>query len=61
VPVHSDAWPKSKFSDGFHLSEAGAREFTQILSPSLYAILRSFEAKNSISALKPGPRSVRRY
>src|SRR5689334_7282368 len=38
VPVHSDAWPKSKFSDGFHLSEAGAREFTQILSPSLYAI-----------------------
>ena len=25
VPVHSDAWPPSKFSDGFHLNEAAAR------------------------------------
>jgi len=44
VPVHNDAWGQDKFRDGFHLNEAGAREFTQILSPALNALLRSFEA-----------------
>jgi hypothetical protein len=44
VPVRNDAWGLEKFRDGFHLNEVGAREFTQILSPSLDALLRSFEA-----------------
>ena len=33
-PVHSDAWPQTKFLDGFHLSESSAHEFTQKLGPS---------------------------
>jgi hypothetical protein len=44
VPVHTGAWPLSKFSDGFHLNETAAREFTQMLGPSLAALLRSIEA-----------------
>ena len=35
VPVHSDEWPLSKFSDGFHLNGASSREFTEKLSPLL--------------------------
>jgi len=42
VPVHSDAWPQSKFLDGFHLSESSANEFTEKLGPSLDALLASF-------------------
>jgi hypothetical protein len=42
VPVHSNAWALDKFRDGFHLNEAGAREFTQKVLPSLNALLRSF-------------------
>lgn len=41
VPVHTDAWPLTKFRDGFHLSESGAREFTEMLSPSLNSLLAS--------------------
>jgi hypothetical protein len=44
VPVHYDTWGQEKFRDGFHLNEVGAGEFTQMLSPSLNALLRSFEA-----------------
>jgi hypothetical protein len=43
VPVHSDAWPPSKFSDGFHLNEAAAREFTEKLSPALDSLLASYD------------------
>lgn len=42
APVHSDAWPQSKFIDGFHLNEAGAREFTEKVSFSLQPLLTSF-------------------
>jgi hypothetical protein len=44
APVRYDAWGQEKFRDGFHLNEAGALEFTQRLSPSLDALLRSLEA-----------------
>jgi hypothetical protein len=41
VPVPNDTWGQEKFRDGFHLNEVGAGEFTQILGPSLGALLRS--------------------
>jgi len=44
APVHSDEWPLSKFSDGFHLNQASAREFTEKLGPGLDSILASYEA-----------------
>jgi len=54
VPVHTNAWPLDKFRDGFHLNEAGAREFTQIFSPTLAALLRSFEETgHEIGAARP--------
>jgi len=44
VPVCNDAWGQEKFRDGFHLNEAGAREFTRMLGPRLNAVLQSSEA-----------------
>lgn len=44
APVHSDGWPLSRFSDGFHLNPASAREFTEKLSPGLDSLLASYEA-----------------
>ena len=41
VPVHTNGWPLDKFSDGMHLNQEGARQFTQLLSPSLAVLLRS--------------------
>jgi hypothetical protein len=40
-PVRSDAWPQSRFIDGFHLTESSAREFTAKLSPLLGSLLTS--------------------
>jgi hypothetical protein len=44
APVHSDEWPLSRFSDGFHLNQASAREFTEKLGPGLDSLLASYEA-----------------
>ena len=39
APVPQGAWGQEKFSDGFHLSEEGAREFTRLLAPQLAAVV----------------------
>ena len=39
IPVHAGEWPQDMFSDGFHLSSAGAKRFTPILARQLQELL----------------------